>query len=215
VSRSSFITFRRYHIDRFLESVHFRGRVLDVGGKKNNKRGSFRPPVDIVEVWEYLNIDPGTEPDYCCSAEKIPQNNETFDYVLLCEVLEHLQSPNVVLDECLRVLKPGGKLLITMPFMIGIHGDPEDYQRWTSSLFRLELEKKRGMDIEQIQPMGGIWAVYWDCMYSAGSPGGPEFRKKFSRFILYAIKDVFLYLEKIILSDGRITTGFAVLAKKK
>lgn len=215
MQKSPFITFRRYYLDNFLESIIFQGRILDVGGKKTQKRGRFIPPKINVESWEYLNLDEETKPDYCCNAENIPVESETFDWVLLCEVLEHIAEPEKVLDECLRILKPGGKLLITMPFMIGIHGDPEDYQRWTPSLFNLQLKKKRGMIVEQIQPLGGVWAVCWDCMYTAGSPGGPEFKKKFSRFMLYTFKDIFLIFENAIPGNERITTGFAVLAKKK
>jgi hypothetical protein len=79
----SFITFRRHYLDEFLYKTKFCGRVLDVGGKKDNKRGLFRPPLDDVESWEYLNIDEATNPDYSCSADDIPVDNENFDIVML------------------------------------------------------------------------------------------------------------------------------------
>jgi hypothetical protein len=54
------LTFRRYYVDTLLSATDFSGRVLDIGGKKEKKRGQFRPHLDQVEKWEYLNINPET-----------------------------------------------------------------------------------------------------------------------------------------------------------
>ncbi|CAN2048456.1 hypothetical protein GMMP1_580026 [Candidatus Magnetomoraceae bacterium gMMP-1] len=115
--------------------------MLDVGGKKENKRGQFRPPLHTVEKWEYLNIDKATTPDYLCSADRIPVQNETFDFVLMTEVIEHLEKPADILSEINRVLKKSGAVIMTMPFLFPIHSDPSDYQRWTPEKIKLECEK--------------------------------------------------------------------------
>ena len=67
-------TNRRKLLDKFLKESkdYIRERVLDIGGKKEKKRGEFRPPVERVGNWKYLNIDNSTNPDYCCSTENIP-----------------------------------------------------------------------------------------------------------------------------------------------
>ena len=127
----SFITFRRYYLDKVLSDIKFYGKVLDVGGKKENKRGTFRPPLDKIESWEYLNIDESTNPDYLCSADNIPVDDNTFDIVMLAEVIEHLENPIAVLNECYRVLKKDGKIVVTIPFLNALHADPYDFQRWT------------------------------------------------------------------------------------
>jgi SAM-dependent methyltransferase len=85
-----------------------KGRVLDVGGIKESRRGNFRPPLDQVDGWEYLNLDETTNPDYCCSADNIPLESNSIDTVLLCEVLEHVENPDKVISEIARILKPGG-----------------------------------------------------------------------------------------------------------
>ena len=53
------ITFRRMYLDEWLERSKplMHGKVLDIGGKKDNKRGNFRPPIEKVSSWEYVNID--------------------------------------------------------------------------------------------------------------------------------------------------------------
>ena len=157
------ITFRRYHLDNLLSQIDFYGKVLDVGGKKINKRGKFRPPINNVISWEYLNTDESTNPDYIYNAEKIGLDSASFDFIVLTEVLEHLENPILALKECNRLLKKSGTLILTMPFLYGIHGDPNDFQRWTPSKFNLELTKVGFKEIE-ILTMGGFFAVLFDLL---------------------------------------------------
>ena len=109
---------RRYYLDQNLNkySSLMKGKVLDIGGKKKNRRGSFINPVECVESWEYLNTDKTTGPDYCCSAEDIPLEDKSIDTVIMMELLEYLPSPKEVLDEIYRVLSDKGYVLISVPF---------------------------------------------------------------------------------------------------
>jgi SAM-dependent methyltransferase len=47
--------------------------------------------------------------------ERLPLADECFDCVLLSEVIEHLESPEIAVGEAARVLRPGGRLLVTTP----------------------------------------------------------------------------------------------------
>jgi len=213
-----FITFRRHYLDQVLTLTNFYGKVLDVGGKKENKRGSFRPPLDEVKSWEYLNVDKETKPDYYCSAAAIPVDDNTFDIVLMSEVLEHLENPEEVLSECYRVLKKGGTLILTVPFLYAIHADPYDFQRWTDVKLKLELDNHKFLEIT-ISPMGSIFAVMYDLLYSSltlASKNSQSFRNRFIRkFILPVIAKVFNWLDNIYIYKSQyITTGYYVKAKK-
>lgn len=64
-----------------------------------------------------------------------PDNN--FDSVFLMEVLEHVHDPNKAIREIYRVLKPGGTLVFSVPFIFPIHDRPHDYFRYTK--YGLEL----------------------------------------------------------------------------
>jgi len=62
--------------------------------------------------------------DYVCDIADIPVDDGTFDVILCTEVLEHLPEPIKAIYEFARILKPGGKIIITAPLGSGIHQEP-------------------------------------------------------------------------------------------
>ncbi len=62
--------------------------------------------------------------DYVCDATAIPVDSGHFDAILCAEVLEHLPEPIKAVKEFSRILKPGGKLILTAPLGSGIHQEP-------------------------------------------------------------------------------------------
>jgi len=64
-------------------------------------------------------------------AHILPFMNDLFEGVLMEEVLEHCHDPRDVIDEVFRTLKPGGRLILTVPFLFPIHDEPHDYYRFT------------------------------------------------------------------------------------
>lgn len=53
-------------------------------------------------------------------ARSLPTLDEAIDNILLTEVLEHIPEPMEVLAECHRLLRPGGRLLVTVPNFRGV-----------------------------------------------------------------------------------------------
>src|SRR6185436_4985835 len=70
--------------------------------------------------------------DLVYDGKKIPFPDGEFDYVLCTEVMEHTKEPSDFLSEIYRVLKNGGVLIMTTPFMVPLHEAPNDFFRFTN-----------------------------------------------------------------------------------
>ena len=156
LSSASYVTYRRHLLDAYLDwaAPLMRGLVVDLGGKRLRKRGSFRPPSEGVTSWVYVNLDPITSPDVLGSVTDVPLLSALADCVMCTEVIEHLAEPERCVREAHRLLRPGGLLIGSVPFMYPVHGDPLDFHRFTpEGLMRL-LGRFASVDV---RPMGGYF----------------------------------------------------------
>jgi SAM-dependent methyltransferase len=126
-------SYRRKRVDADLAAAaaHFGGRVLDVGGAR--RRGAFRPPPGAR--WVVADLERAHRPDVCADVQALPFRDGAFDAIKATELLEHVPDVGRALAECRRVLRPGGYLVITVPFLERLHGDPGDYARYTRSMW--------------------------------------------------------------------------------
>lgn len=112
---------------------HMKGRLLDVGCGERPYRLVYDNQVEMSVGTEVPWSLHGTaDSDVICYAERLPFHDESFDFILCTEVLEHTQQPFQVLRELARVLKPGGHLFLSVPFIYPIHESPNDYWRFTT-----------------------------------------------------------------------------------
>ncbi len=91
-------------------------------------------------------------------AAALPFPDMTFDTVVAFQVLEHLPEPKLALEEMFRVLRPEGTLLLTTPFMWGIHEAPYDFYRYTPYGLTYLLETAGFTDIA-VTANFGYWAM--------------------------------------------------------
>ncbi len=92
--------------------------------------------------------------------QPIPVDDQVADTVISISVLEHLYSPMVMLGEAYRILRPGGALLLQVPFMWHIHEEPHDYFRFTRyGLERMLLQA--GFQKIEIHATGGFWSTWF------------------------------------------------------
>lgn len=119
------------NISRLANSA--RGRLLDVGcGQKPYK-------ILFKNISEYVGLDYDTpsnrkrsSADFFYEGKNFPFEDSFFDSVLLTQVLEHIFNPDDFIKEIRRVLKSGGLLILTTPFVWDEHDQPYDYARYSS-----------------------------------------------------------------------------------
>ena len=101
-------------------------------------------------------------PDYTISPDgRVPEESNTFDYILSTQVLEHVPNPETHLSECFRLLRPGGKLFLTTHGSYEDHGSPYDYRRWTAEGLKYDLQKT-GFHVLSVDKLTtGPRAIMW------------------------------------------------------
>jgi len=91
--------------------------------------------IDVAVAGEAFGYDlPDTE---YFEGDRWPVDDTSIDVVLATETLEHVPEPKVFLAEARRVLRPGGRIVLTVPFAARWHYIPHDYWRYTPSSLRI------------------------------------------------------------------------------
>lgn len=138
-------------------AADLRGRILDAGCGTQPYRRLLREASQVVGV--DLSRTEGRRPDVLFDGHRLPFRDGSFDGVLCNQVLEHVFTPEQFLRELLRVLAPGGRLVLTVPFAWGEHEQPHDAARYTSFGLR-DLLERAGFRLRcQRKLVGGVAAM--------------------------------------------------------
>jgi uncharacterized protein YbaR (Trm112 family)/SAM-dependent methyltransferase len=103
------------------------------------------------------DIAPTTNTRAVFDVRAIPLPTAVADVVLALEVLEHIAQPEEAVAEMSRVLRPGGAMVLTVPFMFGVH-DFMDYHRFTP-LGMSEMLARHGLTVTEVRRRGGTFVA--------------------------------------------------------
>lgn len=138
------------------------GRLLDVGAGQQPWRSMLPPNTEYtgIDVYQADEFGMRSRQDIILYDGKVmPFDEAEFDSAMCIEVLEHVPDPQDFLREVHRVLRPGAKLFLTVPWAARIHHIPHDYHRFTrfgldailsTAGFQIESLDERGNDIAVI-----------------------------------------------------------------
>lgn len=120
--------------------------ILDVGAG----RGDFASALEKHRTVA-LEVYPYPEVDIVCDLTEInPFRPDSFDAILLLNVLEHVYDTHILLETLAGLLKPGGCLIVAIPFMVKLHQVPVDFVRFTH--FALQrLGEEHGLQVEALE----------------------------------------------------------------
>jgi SAM-dependent methyltransferase len=147
------------------------GHLADFGCGKAPFFGVYGPLTSQVTGidWPQTRHEAGYIDVYADLNEPIDLADSSFDTILSSSVLEHIWRHDVLWGEMARTLKPGGHLILSVPFVYALHEVPHDYFRWT----RFALEKacsECGLEPVRLEPYGGGLDVLADlCVRALGA----------------------------------------------
>lgn len=215
--KKNYVTYRRLWLDSCLNAFadEMRDVVLDLGGKRENKRGSFQPPEHEAQAWWYLNLDWITKPNIFADVTKTPLKPNSMDCILCTEVLEHLKDPQACVDEIHRLLRDDGLVFASTPFFYPVHADPCDFQRFTEDGLRYLFRNFRSVEVYR---MGGYVGVL-GLLVELGITG-LEGNSLIYKFLRWSMKWISRWLIQIDLhgfetenpSWQKFTTGYFIAA---
>lgn len=131
------------------------GIVLDIGCAGRELQQALPPSTHYIGLDYPATADAeyGTRPDVYGDGQRLPFGDARIDAVALLDVLEHLPRPGAALREMARVLKPGGTLVLQVPFLYPLHDEPRDYTRLTAHGLRQMLDAA-GFEVQELHVQG-------------------------------------------------------------
>ncbi len=123
-----------------LETEHLKTdeKVLVVGSGRIPKIGG--PHVINTDIRPFDSVS------VVSRAEWLPFADASFDILFCHQVLEHIADTAAVIDEMHRVVRPCGKVIVTVPFYFPFHASPHDYHRWTVPGLRFSFRRFEEID---------------------------------------------------------------------
>lgn len=209
----------RKNLQPWLKKYSSDSNVLDIGGGRVASNHSYG---DLFPNRHTFDIDPKRLPDTIGDVHSLPFESGSQSLILCTEVLEHLHSPQVAIDEMERVLVSGGQLLLTTRFVFPIHDAPIDYFRF--SKYGLQ-QLFKNWNIVEIKPetetFSAIGALIQRVGFQTDLKGG-----KVTKLFLYLlaalfdklnwlVKNEYANIKKDMKEDHIMTTGYYICARKK
>jgi SAM-dependent methyltransferase len=150
----------KFKIEKVNEIFQTCQNVLDIGGglridkTKNNRFNpqNYNSFFELSRKVNYKIMDPVADynPDVVGDIHKMPFKNDELDAIICIAVLEHVEDPIRAVEDCYRVLKPGGKAFFYQPFLFYYHAEVgyyKDYWRFSEDANRYMFKNFKHFEI--------------------------------------------------------------------
>jgi SAM-dependent methyltransferase len=200
-------------VRQFADSLPPGAVVLEVG--------AGRAPYDeLFGHCRYLASDwpgPRDEPGVGSDAMALPLEDSTVDAVLLAQVLEHVADPAALLGEAARVLRAGGTVVATVPFVSELRELPHDFWRFTPRSLERLLSAAGFAEIE-VEPLSDCFSTLAQLMRNLGSamgraPDGHDAGREAAAELLAELADRVAALAELDVA-GILPLGWAARARR-
>jgi SAM-dependent methyltransferase len=191
-----------------LELVPKNGKTIDVGSGPER----LGP--------EFINVDvfPFPEVDIVANAEELPFRDNSIDAAVSESVFEHVPDAWKVAREMVRVVKPGGYIYVSAPFVHPYHASPDDFNRWTISGLKHMFPE---LEIVKSGVRSGPWSAflmfmaYWlGVIFCFGYKKAAPFLAHIFMLVLGPIKYLDYFFSKMPGAEA-VSAHLYILGKKK
>ncbi|MDZ7662809.1 methyltransferase domain-containing protein [Thiohalophilus sp.] len=199
----------------------YRGVLYDLGCGETPYKDFFLQYADKYVGVDWSSSYHNTNTDVSANLnEPLPIEPNVADTIVSLSVLEHLCEPQTMLNEAYRILKPGGNIIIQVPWQWQIHEAPYDFFRYTPYGLRYLLEKSGFTDIA-IYPQTGYFTtsvMKFNYFTKRCFIRGPKWLRRVMYGVLWPFWQIDQYiaplLDKIDRNWSLESQGYYVLSKK-
>lgn len=211
----------------FFPHIEACGSVLEVGGG-NAMMEKLITSLCRSNKFISTDIDATESTDLVCDAQMLPFPKNSFNLVVAFEVIEHIPDTVLFLEEINRVLKRGGYVFISVPFVYGTH-DYYDYYRWTTKGLET-IFNKHNLKVVKVNKCGGtfytITSLISNYIHQTFSGKRIGWRSRgIGKKIYFSVMTVLLFpvmvfgwvsyfLDSLLDRDSQNTSGIVVILKK-
>ena len=192
---------------KILKDLEKGSLVVDVGSGPERLHSKFIN----LDIYHFPEVD------IVGDATAIPIRDGSIDAAVSESLIEHVPDAQKVIDEMIRIVKPGGLIYVSAPFMHPYHASPDDFNRWTISGLKYLC---RGAEVIEVGVRSGPWSTllmfmaYWlGVIFSFGSRKLAPFLAHIFMLILGPLKYLDYFFMKIPGSDA-VATHLYIIARK-
>jgi SAM-dependent methyltransferase len=141
-------------------SQHYKGTLYDLGAGESPYKDFFLQYADQYIAVDWAGSYHATKADIAAGLNlPLPIESEVADSVVSLSVMEHLCEPQIMLNEACRILKPGGGIVLQVPWQWWIYEAPYDFFRYTPYGLKYLFEKAGFVDVV-VKPQSGFFTMW-------------------------------------------------------
>ena len=133
-----------------------KGETLDLGAGNAKYRHLIKPHTSKYTTFDMIA---GPNIDVVGDILNLSFPDKSFDTVISTQVLEHVEKPWVMIREIGRVIRPRGICILSAPFIVPYHADPNDFFRYTKNGL-ISMFKNEGFEVVECESYGKVFGVF-------------------------------------------------------